>query len=114
MKKLRWKWTFVFLVVLLCAAGLFWNKIRLGLDLKGGSHVVLQIQVQDAFKASADGVIESLQQTLGKQGVGYRSIERNEPTSIEAAKSIRIAVRGVAPERASDFRRIANDLAGQE
>ena len=27
------------------------KNIRLGLDLKGGSHLVLQVQVQDAAKA---------------------------------------------------------------
>ena len=30
------------------------ENIRLGLDLKGGSHLVLQVQVQDAVKADAD------------------------------------------------------------
>jgi len=32
-----------------------WHKnIHLGLDLKGGSQLVLQVQIQDAFKAEAD------------------------------------------------------------
>ena len=30
------------------------NNIRLGLDLKGGSYLVLQVQVQDAVKREAD------------------------------------------------------------
>ena len=30
------------------------NNIRLGLDLKGGSHIVLEVQVQDAVKADAE------------------------------------------------------------
>ena len=30
------------------------KNIRLGLDLKGGSHLVLEVQVQDAVKADAD------------------------------------------------------------
>jgi len=29
------------------------NNIRLGLDLKGGSFLVLEVQVQDAMKAEA-------------------------------------------------------------
>ena len=32
----------------------FEDNIRLGLDLKGGTHLVLEIQVQDAVKADAE------------------------------------------------------------
>ena len=43
-----------------------WNKnIHLGLDLKGGSQLVLQVQMQDAFKAEADTVIERLKDRAG-------------------------------------------------
>ena len=38
----------------------FRNNIRLGLDLKGGTHLVLEIQVQDAVKADADQTAEHL------------------------------------------------------
>ena len=36
------------------------DNVRLGLDLKGGSHLILQVQVQDAVKAEADQVMERL------------------------------------------------------
>ena len=38
----------------------FNKNIKLGLDLKGGSQLVLQVQVQDAFKAEADQLIDRL------------------------------------------------------
>jgi len=42
-----------------------WNhNIRLGLDLRGGSQLMLQVQVQDAFKAEADQVIDRLKDQL--------------------------------------------------
>jgi len=45
-----------------------WNRnIRLGLDLKGGSHIVLQMQVQDAFKSEADATIDRLEEVFRKQ-----------------------------------------------
>ncbi|MBZ5636633.1 MAG: protein translocase subunit SecD [Acidobacteriia bacterium] len=126
-KNLRWKWIFIVAVVLSCVFGVIglpkstkeltenWTKnIRLGLDLKGGSHIVLQIQVQDAFKAEADQVIERLKEPLRKESVEYVSIDRNEPASIETAGTIQINVRGVPIAKASDFRRIVNDLAGQQ
>jgi preprotein translocase subunit SecD len=40
------------------------HNIRLGLDLSGGSHLILQVQVQDALKAEADNVIEQLRGEL--------------------------------------------------
>jgi len=36
------------------------DNVRLGLDLRGGSHLILQVQVQDAVKAEADQVMERL------------------------------------------------------
>jgi preprotein translocase subunit SecD len=114
MKNLRWKWTLILAVVLLCVAGIASRKIRLGLDLQGGSHIVLQIQVQDAFKAAADSAMESLQEALAKQNIAYASIERNDPATIDTGKTIQIAIKGVPADRAPDFRRIVTDLTGQE
>ena len=48
--------------------------------------MVLQVQVQDAFKAEADQVIEQLKPLLARQNVEYGSMERNEPGSIETAE----------------------------
>ena len=40
------------------------KNIRLGLDLKGGSYLVLQVQVQDAIKSEAQRNIDSMKQEL--------------------------------------------------
>ena len=61
-KSLRVKAAIIVAVVLICIYGVIgipkskeelianWNNnIKLGLDLRGGSHLVLQVQVQDAF-----------------------------------------------------------------
>lgn len=124
---LRWKWIIIAAVLLACVTGVIglptsteqlaanWHKsMRLGLDLKGGSHIVLQIQVQDAFKAEADVLIERLNERLQKEQVPYGSIERNDPGSIETAESIQVDVRGVPSARTSDFRRVATDVLGSE
>ena len=63
----------IVVVILVCVYGIIglpkskeeladnWRKnIRLGLDLKGGSHLVLQVQLQDAFKSEADSVINRM------------------------------------------------------
>ena len=124
---LRWKWLFITLVVAACVFGVAglpkslkelsanWQRnVRLGLDLKGGSHIVLQIQIQDAFKAEADAAIETLKEAFRKENIGYGSMDRNDPESIEAAESIHVNIRGVPLKETSDFRRVTNDRVGQQ
>jgi len=126
-KKLRWKWLAIVAVVALCVTGVTglptsfeelaknWREnIRLGLDLKGGSHIVLQIQVQDAFKAEADRVIEQVKDLLSKNNIPYSSIDRNDPDSVETAATIQVSIKGVPAERAADVRRLINDTAGRQ
>jgi preprotein translocase subunit SecD len=84
-----------------------WNKnIRLGLDLRGGSHLVLQVQVQDAFKAEADQDIERLKEDLAKKNINYASIERNEPASIQDADKIMVTIKGVPVDKAAELRQL--------
>ncbi len=85
------------------------KRIRLGLDLKGGSHLVLQVQIQDAVRAHADSTIDRLRTDLGKQNIPVSDISRNDPQSVEEADSIQITVKGVPPERSSEFKAIIDD-----
>ncbi len=40
------------------------DRIHLGLDLKGGTHLILQVQVNDAVNADSDNAIERLKEDL--------------------------------------------------
>src|SRR6185295_19734848 len=62
------------------------NNIRLGTDLQGGSNLVYQIQMQDAFKGEADTVIQRLRDELAKASIPFADMNRNGPT-FEAASS---------------------------
>src|SRR4029077_13545360 len=87
-----------------------WQKnIHLGLDLKGGSQLVLQVQIQDAFKAEADTVIQRLKDQLGVKGIAYADMSRNDPPTIQAADTIEIDVKSVPAKSAGDFRAIVNE-----
>jgi preprotein translocase subunit SecD len=87
-----------------------WNRnIRLGLDLKGGSHLVLQVQLQDAFKADADQTIERIKEDLRKAGISYTSIDRNDPQTIAEADQIQINIKGIPLDKTGDFRRIITE-----
>ena len=80
------------------------ERIKLGLDLKGGSHLILQVQIQDAVRSEADQTIGRLRADLSAQDIAYISIERNDPQEVEEADSIQITVSGVPVDRTSDFR----------
>jgi len=85
------------------------KNIRLGLDLKGGSYLVLQVQVQDAFKSDADQVIQRLRDELAKAAIPVADIARNNPETINDADKIQIDVKGVPPTQAGTLRQIFAD-----
>jgi preprotein translocase subunit SecD len=85
------------------------SNIKLGLDLRGGSHLVLQVQVQDAAKAEADRTIEAMKEELKKANQDYASLDRNDPQTVDQADSIQINIKGVPSAKAGDFRSLIND-----
>jgi preprotein translocase subunit SecD len=91
-----------------------WEKnIRLGLDLKGGSHLVLQVQVQDAVKAEADQAIERLKEDLQKQNIAWAGIDRNDPQTVQEADNVQITIKGIPATQTSAFRNLINERYGE-
>jgi preprotein translocase subunit SecD len=88
-----------------------WKKnIHLGLDLSGGTQLVMQVQLQDAFKAEADNVITALRQELTKDNITPAGdITRNDPMTLADADKIEIDVKGVPSNNSGTFRSIVND-----
>jgi len=122
---LKFKILAIVVVMLVCIYGIIglpkstaelvanWKRnIHLGLDLKGGSQLVLQVQIQDAFKAEADSVIQRLKDELGKARIQYVEMSRNEPATIQTADTIQIDIKGVPPTSAGNFRGVVNDRFG--
>jgi preprotein translocase subunit SecD len=87
------------------------DNIALGLDLKGGTHLILQVQVQDSLKSEADLTIERIKTRLVRAKIAYTSLRRNEPGSIEEADSIEIQLQGTPTDRVSDVRSILDEEA---
>jgi preprotein translocase subunit SecD len=85
------------------------NNIRLGLDLRGGSRLVLQVQVQDAVKAEADQVIDRLKEDMKKQNITWSSIDRNDPTTVQDADNLQISLKGIPATESSAFRSLASE-----
>ena len=85
------------------------HNIRLGLDLRGGSHLVLQVQVQDAMRTIADHAMETLKTEASKENIPVGGTDRNDPETIEQADSIQINVHGVPAQNSSAFRSMVSE-----
>jgi preprotein translocase subunit SecD len=84
------------------------NRIHLGLDLKGGTHLILQVQVNDAINANTDRDIERLKDDLKKANIAYGEISKPDPQNHPEV----IAIKGVPPEATGDLRRLITDKYG--
>lgn len=61
------------------------KNIHLGLDLKGGTHLILQVQVSDAINAESDRAIEILKDEFNKARITYTDISKpdaNQPDKV--------------------------------
>jgi preprotein translocase subunit SecD len=75
------------------------KNLRLGLDLRGGTQVVLEVKVEDALKTARDQTIQTLQAQLTKDSIKGQVIPADGSQDT-------FEVRGVDPARDSDFRNI--------
>jgi len=55
------------------------ERIHLGLDLRGGTHLILQVQVNDAVNVDAQNAIEVLKDQLRKRRIDYTDITQPDP-----------------------------------
>jgi len=79
-KKLRWK---LILVIAVVALAIFLayppkDKVKLGLDLRGGMHLVLQVVTDDAINIETDQEIMRLREQLKKKNIEYKTIAKGK------------------------------------
>lgn len=110
-------------VILICIYGIIglptskaelvgnWRKnIHLGLDLSGGTQLVMQVQLQDAFKAFADNSIDRLKDELKKDNINYTGdITHNDPQDLQDADKIAIDIKGVPIDKGSALRSVISE-----
>ena len=58
------------------------DKIHLGLDLKGGMHLILEVQAQKAIESHLERMVEDIKQSLRKAKIRYQEINRSGPDRI--------------------------------
>ena len=114
---LKWKAVFIVAVILICIVGLvgipnaptslsamksnFADRIKLGLDLQGGTHLILQVQVQEAVSQETDQVLDHLKTLFQDKAVRYDELRKLSDTQI--------LVHNIAPEQAGTARNLISD-----
>jgi preprotein translocase subunit SecD len=81
------------------------DRIHLGLDLRGGTHLILQVQVNDAVNVDSDNAIARLKEDMRARKINYADIIKADP----ASRPDLIVVKAVPPDQTSDFKSIISD-----
>ena len=84
------------------------SRIRMGLDLKGGTHLVLLVNVEDAVNITADQVLERLRDELKAKNIPYADVQKADDTQVQPPKH-RIVVKGVPQEKAGDLQTLSSE-----
>src|SRR5437764_10442464 len=83
------------------------QNIHLGLDLRGGTHLILQVMADEAVNSDSERAIERLKETLKTQNIPYEEI--NKPTGRVDA----ITVKGIPAEQTGAVRDLAGDVMAE-
>jgi preprotein translocase subunit SecD len=87
-----------------------WHKnIHLGLDLSGGTYLVIQVNQWDAFNNNAGIEADRLKETLHKANIPFGDVEVMDTHSLQDAKNVGIMIKGVPAAQGSDVRRVFSD-----
>jgi len=80
MKNLKWKLIFVLLVLAGALYVALTKPINLGLDLRGGTHLVLQIDIEKALENEVSAALREIKRKLEEENVPIVSIKRDKTT----------------------------------
>jgi preprotein translocase subunit SecD len=81
------------------------NRIHLGLDLRGGTHLILQVQVNDAINVDSDNAVEILKEQLNKKKIAFTDISKPDPLN----SPDKVVLKGVPTEGRKDLVDITNE-----
>jgi len=105
-KNLRWKILATVVVTTLAV----WSftplseRVKLGLDLKGGVHMVLRVETNEALTSETDLARDQLREALKTAGIAVAGARTISPTVFE--------LEGVPPASETQFRTIAEQQTG--
>jgi preprotein translocase subunit SecD len=106
-KNLSSKIALIIVVLVVCVYGIFGvpagvtgqaltesltKRIHLGLDLRGGAHLILQVVVSEAVNAETDNTVGRVQQDLKAASLNFTQVYKPDPAAPQT-----IRVEGTAP-----------------
>jgi len=109
-KNLRWKIVLIIAVTLACIAGFaglppsgtkMKERIHLGLDLRGGIHMILQVVTDDAVNMETDQMVERIKEELRSRQISFSEVRKRDLKRLE--------IRELDPEKTSEARSLIDD-----
>src|SRR5687768_17511731 len=103
-KNLRWKLLVILGVVALSVFAFYPpdQKVRLGLDLKGGVQLVMRVQTEDAVRIETETTADRLREQLKTSGLASANVVLVGPTEFR--------VEGIAADQEQAFRGLLTDI----
>jgi preprotein translocase subunit SecD len=119
--KIRGRAIFILAVVVACILGItgfpknvqelkdnLHTRIHLGLDLKGGTNLILQVQVEDAVNITAGEALERLKDEAKSKSIPYADIATDDDKT-QTPPIHRILIKGIPQDKASDLQTVVNN-----
>lgn len=117
-KDLKKQIALIFAVLLVCLYGIFGvpsglsgtdllhaigKRIHLGLDLQGGAHLILQVQVSDAVNDETNNSVQDIEQAMKKANLTYSQVIKPDPRKPEV-----ISIQGTSPAQSDGVSSLLN------
>jgi preprotein translocase subunit SecD len=83
------------------------SRVNLGLDLKGGTHLILQVMVDEAVSANTDSDVARIQTDLQQNGVTGAVVSKPDPNRPDF-----IQITGVPADKANDLNSVLSARYG--
>jgi preprotein translocase subunit SecD len=129
-KNLKNKVALIIVVLLVCLYGIFGipsgvsgkallealsNRIHLGLDLRGGAHLILQVEVKEAVNAETDNTVARVQQDLKAANLSFSQVFKPDPLKPdETGRPELVQVDGITPTNVSAVRSLLDQKYSTE
>ncbi|HEV2324581.1 MAG TPA: protein translocase subunit SecD [Terracidiphilus sp.] len=117
-KNLKNQIALIFAVLLVCLYGIFGvpsglsgtdllhalqKRIHLGLDLQGGAHLILQVQVSDAVNDETNNSVQDIEQAMKKANLTFTQVMKPYPNKPEV-----IRITGTSPVKSDAVSTLLN------
>jgi len=86
------------------------KRIHLGLDLRGGAHLILQVVVKEAVSAETDNTVARIQQDLKTASLTFSQVSKPDPANQPTV----IHIEGTAQAKSGDVHSLLDDKYSSE